>query len=96
MDLTLGFGGYIAAAVALVASHAALSAPPLRPMLRRRLGAAGFYVVYSAISLVTFAVFVWAFVSVGAGPEFFAPPPGVRRPVNRSGSVVVGATATPT
>ena len=78
MDVAGGFGAYIVAAVALVASHAVLSARPVRPALRRRLGAVGFYVVYSAVSLAALAAFVWAFLSVGAGPALFAPPPGAR------------------
>lgn len=78
MDVAGGFGAYIAAAVALVASHAMLSARPVRPALRRRLGAAGFYLLYSAISLAALAAFVWAFLSVGAGPTLFEPPPGAR------------------
>ncbi|QGN55365.1 NnrU family protein [Novosphingobium sp. Gsoil 351] len=53
----------IAAGIAFVGTHFAMS-HPLRAPLVRTLGAAGFAGVYSMVSLATFGWMVWAFVSM--------------------------------
>ncbi len=71
-----GFAAYLAAAVALVASHAVLSAPALRPLLQRRLGKAGFHALYSAVSLAALAAFVWGYRAAAVDVWLYRPPPG--------------------
>lgn len=73
-----GFSAYLAATVALVASHAVLSAPAVRPALLRRLGKAGFYTLYSVISLVAFGAFLWTFDEAAPDIMLYLPPPGAR------------------
>ncbi|HSM18951.1 MAG TPA: NnrU family protein [Hyphomicrobiales bacterium] len=66
-----GWTAYIAASLALVLSHAALSAPGVRPWLYDRLGRAAFYTVYTAISTAALAAFVLAYVAADPGPQLF-------------------------
>jgi len=68
------FALYVAAAGALVASHAVPSAPGVRPALIRGLGRRGFFAFYGALSAATFAAFVWAYMGVDSGAWLFAPP----------------------
>lgn len=67
-----GWTAYIAASVALVLSHAALSAPGVRPWMYQRLGRNGFYSVYTVISTAALAAFVAAFWGADRGPQLFA------------------------
>ena len=68
-----GWAAYIAASLGLVLSHAALSAPAVRPWLRARLGRTGFYALYIAVSTAALAAFVAAFLAAGSGPQLFVP-----------------------
>jgi uncharacterized membrane protein len=60
-----GWGGFVAAWVAFLLTHAIPVRPPVRPWLVARLGAAGFGLAYSALSL---AVLVWLFLATRAAP----------------------------
>ena len=73
-----GFFELIAASFALIGSHAAMSAPSIRPRLVDSLGRSGFYFVYALVSLVTLAVFIWAYGAAETGPEFYQPLAGSR------------------
>lgn len=66
-----GWTAYLAASLALVLSHAALSAPGVRPWLYGRLGRNAFYVFYAVISTVALAAFVLAFRAADSGPLLF-------------------------
>lgn len=68
-----GWTAYIAAALALILSHAALSAPGVRPWLHARLGRIGFHTAYTAVSTAALAAFVLAFRAADIGPQLFAP-----------------------
>ncbi len=68
----------VLSALFLVASHALLSAPGIRPSLIAALGKAAFYTVYSLISLAALTAFVWAYAAAGPGPELYPPVPGAR------------------
>ena len=68
-----GWTAYIAASLGLILSHAALSAPGVRPWLRARLGRAGFYTVYTIVSTAALAAFVAAFIAADSGPLLFVP-----------------------
>ncbi|MFQ5785899.1 MAG: NnrU family protein [Alphaproteobacteria bacterium] len=76
--MDFGFAAYLAAAAALVASHAVLSAPNVRPALIRGLGRPGFYAAYSALSFAALGAFVWTYAAVGSGFQLYQPLPGAR------------------
>lgn len=59
------WGGYGLAFAAFFLSHSLPIRPPLRPWLVARLGARGFALAYSALSL---AVLVWLIVAAGRAP----------------------------
>ncbi|MEE8202270.1 MAG: NnrU family protein [Alphaproteobacteria bacterium] len=73
-----GFAAFLAAAVALVASHAVLSTPAVRPLLVRRFGHAGFLALYSAVSLAALAAFVWGYRAAEVDLWLYQPPPALR------------------
>ena len=66
-----GWTAYIAAGLALVLSHAALSAPGVRPWLYARLGRIAFYAGYTVISTAALAAFVLAYRAADTGPQLF-------------------------
>jgi uncharacterized membrane protein len=66
-----GWTAYLAAGLGLVLSHAALSAPGVRPWLLARLGRFAFYSLYTVISTAALAAFVLAFRAADAGPQLF-------------------------
>jgi len=66
-----GWTAYLAAGLALVLSHAALSAPGVRPWLYARLGRIAFYILYTVISTAALAAFVLAYRAADAGPQLF-------------------------
>jgi uncharacterized membrane protein len=68
-----GFFELIAASFALIGSHAAMSAPSIRPRLVDSLGRSGFYVVYALVSLLTLGVFIWAYGAAESGPDLYQP-----------------------
>ncbi|MDP2619237.1 MAG: NnrU family protein [Hyphomicrobiales bacterium] len=68
-----GWTAYIAASLALVLSHAALSAPGVRPWLHARLGRVAFYAVYTLVSTAALAAFVLAYRAAETGPQLFVP-----------------------
>jgi uncharacterized membrane protein len=72
-------GPLIAAAVALFASHAVLSAPGIRPALIARLGRGGFQALHAALSTATLAAFIWAYAAFEANPLLYPPPPHAGR-----------------
>ncbi|MDP2121500.1 MAG: NnrU family protein [Hoeflea sp.] len=61
-----GWGEFIAAYGAFLASHAIPVRPPVKPFLTARLGKAGFSLAYSALSI---AVLVWLIVAAGRAPH---------------------------
>ena len=61
-----GWGEFIAAYGAFLASHAIPVRPPVRPFLTARLGKAGFSLAYSLLSI---AVLVWLVVAAGRAPH---------------------------
>ena len=67
-------GPLIAAALALFASHAVLSAPGIRPALIARLGRGGFQAAHAAISTLALAAFIWAYAASEANRLVYAPP----------------------
>lgn len=68
------FALYVAAAGALVASHAVPSAPGIRPALIRGLGRRGFFALYGVLSVAAFAAFVGAYMAVDMGAWLYTPP----------------------
>jgi len=62
----MGWGEFALALVAFLVSHAVPVRPPVRPWLVARLGAAGFGVAYSALSL---GVLVWLIGAAGRAPH---------------------------
>jgi uncharacterized membrane protein len=72
-------GPFIAAAVALFASHAVLSAPGVRPTLIARLGRGGFQALHATVSTVALAAFIWAYASFDANRLLYAPLPQAGR-----------------
>ena len=68
-----GWTAYIAASLGLVLSHAALSAPGVRPWLHARLGRVAFYAVYTLVSTAALAAFVLAYRAAETGPQLFVP-----------------------
>ncbi len=66
----------IAAALALFASHALLSTPPIRPWLIDRLGRRGFQTLHGTISAVTLAAFILAYAGFEASWLLYTPLPG--------------------
>lgn len=66
----------IAAALALFASHALLSAPPIRPWLIDRVGRRGFQALHGTVSAVALAVFILAYAGVEVNGLLYAPPAG--------------------
>lgn len=73
-----GWAAYIAASLGLILSHAALSAPGVRPWLHARLGRTGFYALYTVVSTAALAAFVAAYIAAGEGPPLFVPAPPAR------------------
>jgi uncharacterized membrane protein len=61
----MGWGEYAAAVVVFFLTHSAPVRPPLRPWLVARLGAAGFGLAYSALSL---GVLAWLIGAAGRAP----------------------------
>ena len=72
-------GPLIAAAIALFASHAVLSAPAIRPALIGRLGRVGFQAVHAGLSTVTLAAFIWTYASFEANRLLYPPLPHAGR-----------------
>ncbi|MBU4529465.1 MAG: NnrU family protein [Hoeflea sp.] len=60
-----GWGEFIAAYGAFLASHAIPVRPPVKPFLTARLGKSGFSLAYSLLSI---AVLVWLIVAAGRAP----------------------------
>lgn len=63
----------LASALLLFASHAIPSWPGVRPALVARLGRPGFAALHSVGSLVTLALFVFAYAESGGGMPLFVP-----------------------
>jgi uncharacterized membrane protein len=69
----------IAAACALFASHAVLSAPGIRPALIARLGRPGFLAVHASLSTLALAWFVWAYAVFEGNRLLYSPLPHAGR-----------------
>ena len=76
---TRPMGSLIAAAGALFANHAVLSAPGIRPALIGRLGQAGFQAVHASLSTVALAWFVWAYAAMQDNRLLYSPLPHAGR-----------------
>ncbi|MGO1117590.1 NnrU family protein [Rhodovibrionaceae bacterium A322] len=74
MTLDPPLGLYLLAAFLLFFSHAIPSAPGLRSYLMDSLGTRTFRTLYSLLSLVVLAFFVWAYLNYDAGDWIFEPP----------------------
>lgn len=69
----LGWIFYVAAGVALFASHVLLSWPPLRARLHARLGARVFFAGYGLVSTLALGALMLAFAGIDTGPQIFVP-----------------------
>lgn len=72
-------GSLIAAALALFASHAVLSAPGIRPALILRLGRSGFHGLHATVSTATLAAFIWAYAGLDENFPIYPPLPHAGR-----------------
>jgi uncharacterized membrane protein len=63
----------IAAALALIASHAVLSAPVIRPALVGSLGKPGFHALHAGVSTLALAAFIAAYSAFDQNRLLFAP-----------------------
>ncbi len=72
--MTFAWLAYVCAVIALILSHAILSARAIRPRLISVLGRPVFLTAHSVISVVALAALIWTYGAIDAGPLLWTPP----------------------